>query len=76
MAIVAPLRGFTYSLHTDEDFSNLVAPPYDVIPPEQQEILYRKDPHNIIRLILGEKKTGDSDWDNKYTRAADYFKRW
>ena len=76
LAIVAPLRGSTYSLHTDEDFSNLVAPPYDVIPPEEEEILYGKDPHNIIRLILGKKKTGDSDWDNKYTRAADYFKRW
>jgi uncharacterized protein (DUF1015 family) len=25
---------------------------------------------------LGKKKTGDSDWDNRYTRAADYFKRW
>lgn len=76
MAIIAPFRGSTYPFETNKDFSNIVAPPYDVISPEEQEVLYRKDPHNIIRLILGKKKTGDSDWDNKYTRAADYFKRW
>ncbi|OPX41724.1 MAG: hypothetical protein B1H13_00565 [Desulfobacteraceae bacterium 4484_190.3] len=76
MAIIAPFRGSTYPFENGEDFSRLVAPPYDVISPEEQDNLYQKDPHNIIRLILGKKKTGDSDWDNKYTRAADYFKRW
>jgi uncharacterized protein (DUF1015 family) len=30
----------------------------------------------VIRIILGKKKTGDSDWDNCYTRAADYMKKW
>jgi len=76
VALIAPFQGYTYPFESKEDFSKLVAPPYDVISTEEQEILYRKDPHNIVRLILGRKKTGDSDWDNKYTRAADYFKRW
>jgi len=76
VAIIAPFRGSHYRFENDQEFSRLVAPPYDVISAEEQEVLYRKDPHNIIRLILGKKKTGDSDWDNKYTRAADYFKRW
>ncbi len=56
--------------------STLMAPPYDVISPEEQEALYQASPYNVIRLILGKKKTGDSDWDNRYTRTADTLKRW
>jgi uncharacterized protein (DUF1015 family) len=56
--------------------SSLVAPPYDVISEEEQEAFYQAHPNNVIRLILGKRKTGDSDWDNRYTRSADCFKRW
>lgn len=76
MAIVAPFKGLTYDFQQREDLSRLVAPPYDVISEEEQEAYYQADPHNVIRLILGKKKTGDSDWDNVYTRAADCFERW
>ena len=76
MAIVAPFRGLTYNFHQRQDLSHLVAPPYDVISEEEQARYYEADPHNVIRLILGKKRTGDSDWDNVYTRAADYFRRW
>jgi len=76
MAIVAPFKGLTYNLNQRQDFSRLVAPPYDVISEEEQIRYYEEDPHNVIRLILGRKRTGDSDWDNVYTRAADYFQRW
>ena len=76
MAIVAPFKGLTYDFQQREDLSHLVAPPYDVISEEEQEAYYQADPHNVIRLILGKKKTGDSDWDNVYTRAADCFERW
>lgn len=76
MASIAPFRGLTYNFHVRQDFSSLVAPPYDVISEDQQEAYYQAEPHNVIRLILGKKKTGDSDWDNRYTRAADFFARW
>ncbi|MDZ7699712.1 MAG: DUF1015 domain-containing protein [Deltaproteobacteria bacterium] len=76
MAIIAPFKGLTYNFHERDDLFRLVAPPYDVISPEAQETYYQADPHNVIRLILGKKKTGDSDWDNRYTRAADFFQRW
>ena len=76
MAIVAPFRGLTYNFHQRQDFFRLVAPPYDVISEAEQLHYYEEDPHNVIRLILGKKRTGDSDWDNVYTRAADYFQRW
>jgi uncharacterized protein (DUF1015 family) len=76
MAIIAPFRGLTYNLEKLDDISNLTAPPYDVISEEEQEKYYQADPYNVIRLILGRKKTGDTDWDNRYTRSADVYKRW
>ncbi len=76
MAIVAPFKGLTYNLEKKQNLSRLMAPPYDVISKEEQRALYQADPHNVVRLILGEKRTGDSDWDNRYTRAADDFQRW
>ncbi|HOP46290.1 MAG TPA: DUF1015 domain-containing protein [Desulfobacteraceae bacterium] len=76
MAVITPFRGLTYNLHTWPDLSNLVAPPYDVISEKEQDEYYRTDEHNVIRLILGKQKPGDSDWDNRYTRAAEKFKRW
>jgi len=76
MAIIAPFRGLTYDFDFRKDFPRLVTPPYDVISEEDQRLYYRQSPYNMIRLILGRKKTGDSDWDNPYTRAADYFSRW
>jgi uncharacterized protein (DUF1015 family) len=76
MAIVAPFKGLMYNFKTLGNPSSLVAPPYDVISEEEQEAFYRAHPNNVIRLILGKRKTGDSDWDNRYTRSADCFKRW
>ncbi len=76
MAVIAPFKGLTYNYHIRQDFENIVAPPYDVISDNEQEAYYQADPYNVIRLILGKKKIGDSDWDNRYTRATDIFKRW
>ncbi len=74
MAIIAPFRGLTYNFEKMGDLSRVVAPPYDIISEKEQEDYYRAHPNNVIRLILGRKKTGDSDWDNRYTRSADYLK--
>jgi len=76
MAIIAPFRGVTYNFNELGELSRLMAPPYDVISEEEQETYYQADPYNIIRLILGKRKIGDSDWDNRYTRSADHYKRW
>jgi uncharacterized protein (DUF1015 family) len=76
MAIIAPFNGLLYNLQMMDDISRLVAPPYDVISEDEQEAFYQTDPYNVIRLILGKKKMGDSDWDNRYTRSADHFEKW
>ena len=33
-------------------------------------------PHNLVRVILGERFDTDTDTDNVYTRAAKYFEDW
>ena len=71
-----PFKGLTYNFNLQPDFGSLVAPPYDVISEEEKEAYHQAHPSNVIRLILGKKKMGDSDWDNRYTRAADHFERW
>jgi len=76
MAIIAPFKGLTYNFEKLDHISKLIAPPYDVISEEEQEGYYEVDPYNVIRLILGKKKIGDTDWDNRYTRSADTYKRW
>lgn len=76
MAVIAPFKGLTYNFTGVGDISRLITPPYDVISPEEQDAFYRMHPNNVIRLILGRKKKGDSDWDNRYTRASDFMKRW
>jgi uncharacterized protein (DUF1015 family) len=76
MALVAPFRAVTYNFEIIPHLETVIAPPYDVISDKEQDDFYARDPYNVVRLILGKKRTGDSDWDNRYTRAADLFKRW
>ncbi len=77
MVLFAPFKGITYDLKRfSKDISSLLTPPYDVISEEEQEYYHQLSPYNVIRLILGKEKVGDTDWDNKYTRAAELFKKW
>ncbi|MHB8845214.1 MAG: DUF1015 domain-containing protein [Nitrospirota bacterium] len=76
MATIAPFRGFTYNETIAGSISDLVCPPYDIISPTEQQELYRKNPHNIIRLEFGLASPGDTDTDNRYTRAAALLDEW
>ena len=33
-------------------------------------------PYNLVRIILGEQRDSDGEFDNVYTRAAHYFDEW
>jgi uncharacterized protein (DUF1015 family) len=54
----------------------VVAPPYDVISDKDRLRYYQQDPHNVVRLISGEVLASDSAEDNKYVRAARFYKEW
>lgn len=76
MAVIVPFRGISYDPAKVGDFSRVVAPPYDVISPETQEVLYRRHPQNIVRLILNQETPQDNARDNRYTRSATLYRTW
>jgi uncharacterized protein (DUF1015 family) len=76
MPDVRPFRGVRYDVAQIGALSDVVAPPYDVIDSALQERLYQASPHNIIRLELNRPEAGDTDTENRYTRAAGFLKSW
>jgi uncharacterized protein (DUF1015 family) len=52
MAVVKPFRALRYDEAVAGPLETLVAPPYDVITPEQREELRARSPHNVVRLTL------------------------
>jgi len=70
---VRPFAGLRYRR---KDLSEVLAPPYDVITPEEQERLHQRDPHNAARLELGYGATGDTGPDSRYERAARTLDLW
>jgi uncharacterized protein (DUF1015 family) len=76
MATIVPFRGIVYNQEKTGKLGDLVCPPYDIISAAEQQELYRKNPHNVIRLEYGLASPGDTDEDNRYTRAAASLKEW
>lgn len=75
MAIIIPFKALRYD-SSRLNMANVVAPPYDIISPAEQEALYGRDPHNIIRLELTKEEPGDDEKKNKYSRAAQILEDW
>ena len=73
---VIPFRGLRYNASKVDGLANVIAPPYDVIKPEEQTALAACHPANIIRLILSQPRADDTDDENRYTRAATLMNRW
>jgi len=70
MVDILPFRGIRYNpAAAGGALDDLVAPPYDVISPAEQEALYNRNPVNVVRLILGREA-------DKYSRAATQFREW
>lgn len=76
MALVLPFRGIGYNLKKVDDLSKVVAPPYDVISPVQQDALYEKHPHNVVRLTLNKETAQDRPQDNRYSRSKGFYQSW
>jgi uncharacterized protein (DUF1015 family) len=76
MAEIRAFRGFRYELGRVGALSDVIAPPYDVIDAGLQQALYDKSPYNVVRLILNKETPGDSEHNNRYTRAAGHLRDW
>ncbi len=75
MAKIIPFKGFRYDPSRIE-IEKVVAPPYDVIGDEDRELLHKRHPNNIVKLIKGMDLSGDGPEENKYTRARKGLEDW
>jgi uncharacterized protein (DUF1015 family) len=69
MLRIAPLRGVFYNPKKVRDLAKVIAPPYDVISREEQEKLYKKSPHNFVRLDLSQEP-------DSYPSVAQTWSEW
>ncbi|UCG39284.1 MAG: DUF1015 family protein, partial [bacterium] len=72
MPEIQPFAGIRYNPEVIDDFSLVVAPPYDVIDAKQHAELLSLDPRNVVRLILGTTPGSPGD----YAREAATMRRW
>ncbi|HEX2046350.1 MAG TPA: DUF1015 domain-containing protein [Acidimicrobiales bacterium] len=66
-----PFAGVRYDLDRVE-LDDVIAPPYDVIGPEDQAALEARSPYNVVRLDLPH----DEDGGDRYAVARSRFDRW
>ena len=76
MPTIRTFRALRYDSARVGDLSAVIAPPYDVIDPDEQEQLYTASPYNMVRLILGKQYSSDTAEDNRYIRAQRDFVAW
>jgi len=69
MPQILPFRGLRYTERAGA-LDTLLAPPYDVISPEQQRELAQRSPYNAVHLELAE------GGDEKYDRVAGLLREW
>ncbi|HWP31831.1 MAG TPA: DUF1015 domain-containing protein [Fimbriimonadales bacterium] len=75
MAKIRPFLAYRFSEKAG-DLENLVAPPYDVISPEERERLAAKSPYNTVWLTLPESLPDDRSKFVKYARSSSRLTEW
>jgi uncharacterized protein (DUF1015 family) len=78
MAEVVPFKGVLFNVPkvSKNSGEELLAPPYDIITPEDRLVLYDKSPYNIVRIDFGIKNPEDNEQENRYTRAKASLESW
>ncbi len=73
---ISPFQGLRYEAQKIENLADIMAPPYDVIDDQYRQVLYDRNPYNVIRLILTKEEDGSSRGITKYEAAQQYLKDW
>ncbi len=76
MVAVRAFRGVRYNPEKVPALGAVVAPPFDVISPDEQEELHRRHPLNYVRVILPTGAPGNNERESRYTRAAATLRGW
>jgi len=75
MADIQPFRGVLYNTQRVKS-DEVLTQPYDKITPAMQERYQKLSPYNLVQIELGKEAPGDSETNNKYTRARDLYQSW
>ena len=70
MPEIRPFAAIRYRV-ADSELARVLAPPYDVIPPDYQRALYERDARNVVRLVLNQ-----TEGDAGYGEAGETYRRW
>jgi len=76
MADFRPFHALRYNPAVAGNPSDLVAPPYDVVSEADRQALYQRSAYNIARVDYGADLPGDSESENRYTRAKQQLDQW
>jgi uncharacterized protein (DUF1015 family) len=75
LARIYPFQPYRYGAKAGS-LDKLVTQPYDKISPAMRERYLAASPHNLVRVILGERFASDTDSENVYTRATAHLNEW
>lgn len=70
MPEIRPFAGVRYRV-SEADLGAVLAPPYDVIPPDYARTLLARHPHNVVRLLLNL-----SSGEHGYDEAGATYRAW
>jgi uncharacterized protein (DUF1015 family) len=73
--ILRPFRGLRYAPPIGPDLTDVVCPPYDIIPPHLADALLARHPSNAVRLELPQPEPGGPD-ESRYRAAARTLAEW
>ncbi|MCL5070799.1 MAG: DUF1015 domain-containing protein, partial [Actinobacteria bacterium] len=72
MVDILPLNGLIYNPEKISKYSEVLAPPYDIISSSLKEDLKKQSPYNIVALTLPD----ETSTMNKYENSKATFSRW
>ncbi len=76
MANIKPFKAYFYNSDKVGDISTVVAPTVYNLEDDAKDKLYAANDYNAVRLFDGKSLDDDDELSNKYTRSADYLKKW
>jgi uncharacterized protein (DUF1015 family) len=75
MAEIKPFKGIRYNTQKVK-LEEVITEPYDRIPPFLQNEYYKRNPYNVVRIILGKDDDPEHPEKDKYKRANAYLDQW
>jgi uncharacterized protein (DUF1015 family) len=76
LATIRPFAAIRYSRHKGIDFSQVIAPPYDVLDESGKAALQAKHPHNIVTIDLPHLPPKTVGPDETYAKANTTLQSW